>query len=426
MPNFISRVFAIIRKRPNTDREAKWEVSRALKATSGHIGDDYQDIASIPRLLPTPTTTLAPTHVDPLSGRLSVASSLEAREPQPDDTVRRENTTQGGITVNGGEFYAVGGNMTIQRTEPNNNADMVVRSFTNYAERTDRRMERLEEMISVLVQAQHRLQMPPTIAVGFIYVMDATGRNHPLTMNMAGSLQQFHDALRVLFKQGTPEDKVLHRYMDIGAYILSIDDGDEGIQLMSPDIWSNVVQHGTTVTMSIVMRQEFVERKYKCPFCIKWNALRGQSSIDCRSCNRRFKVISAGKEIAKLQTATVPYQERNLIRNVHLEQYPKTSGILFDHNWCLTCAKHTQGDDPYCSPQCEEYDSPPSSSEVDDTCTQGYSLWTGNTHAGISAWAAEVFSGALVENMALPSDPPAYHTRRPTLFTRPLLWNNPH
>ncbi|KDR68142.1 hypothetical protein GALMADRAFT_161217 [Galerina marginata CBS 339.88] len=369
MPNFINRVYAIIRKRPNNPRSREEnDHHESSPATRGHTGHDHQDFASIPRAL---TTGFAPTHVDPTSERLGVSPSIETREPLPDNSVKQKNVTQrvscfsqtNGVTVNGGEFYAVGGNMTIQRTELNNNNEIVVRSFENYAERTDRRMERLEEMIGVFVQAQYRSQMPPIISVDFIYVMDATGRKHPLTMNMASSLEQFHDALQVLFKVGTPEDKVLRRYMNIGAYILSIDDGDEGIQLIDSDAWSNVVGHGTTVVMSIVMRQEFAERQYKCPFCYNWNALKGQSSIDCCSCNRRFKVTSAGKKIAKLQTATVPYQERNLIRNIHLEQYPvgnavlcsKTSGgMIFVTYWCLICGTRTQGDDPYCSPKCEE------------------------------------------------------------------------
>ncbi|KDR68146.1 hypothetical protein GALMADRAFT_146629 [Galerina marginata CBS 339.88] len=278
----------MVRKRPNTNKEAK----RHFEATSGHIGRDHQDIASIHRSLPIPTISLAPTHVDSPSERLGVSPSLETREPPPDNSVSHEHVTQrvscfsqsNGVTVNGGEFYPVGGSITIQkRAKPNSSTETVVRYLEDYAERTDRRMERLEEMIDVLVQAQYRSQMPPTVSVGFIYVMDATGRKHPLTMNMAGSLEQFHDALRVLFRVGTPEDKILHKYMDTGDYILSIDDGDEGIQLRSPNIWSSVVQQGTTVIMSVVMKQEFVEREYKCPFCYNWKALKGQSSIDCPS-----------------------------------------------------------------------------------------------------------------------------------------------
>ena len=41
---------------------------------------------------------------------------------------------------------------------------------------------RLEETIG-------RLQLPPVISTGFLYVMDATGRRHTLTMDMAHSFE---------------------------------------------------------------------------------------------------------------------------------------------------------------------------------------------------------------------------------------------
>jgi len=43
-------------------------------------------------------------------------------------------------------------------------------------------MERLEEVL-------RRPQLPPTISMGFLNVIDATGRYHPLSMNMARSFK---------------------------------------------------------------------------------------------------------------------------------------------------------------------------------------------------------------------------------------------
>ena len=71
--------------------------------------------------------------------------------------------------------------------------------------------------------------------------------------------------------------------MDIGAYILSIDDGKEGFELMDQDGWSSLVQRGTTVVMSVVMGQPIEWAQYKCPFCDIWNKLKEhgrQSSIN--------------------------------------------------------------------------------------------------------------------------------------------------
>lgn len=43
-------------------------------------------------------------------------------------------------------------------------------------------MEELKEMIG-------RIQVAPTVSVGFLNVIDATGRSHPLSMNMARSFE---------------------------------------------------------------------------------------------------------------------------------------------------------------------------------------------------------------------------------------------
>ena len=162
-----------------------------------------------------------------------------------------------------------------------------------HAKMNDRR---LEEMMG-------HSQLPRTVSMGLIYIMDATGRQHELTMNMARSLeawfrikypnfhpiysivQQFNKALRVLFVPDTPQDKILHKYMDIGAYDLAIDDGKKQLQLTHQEEWSSAVLRGTTIVMSIVMVQHdcYSEKKYKCPFCEFWNILEedyGPSSIN--------------------------------------------------------------------------------------------------------------------------------------------------
>ena len=95
-------------------------------------------------------------------------------------------------------------------------------------------------------------------------------------------MQQFNKALRILFELGSPQDRLLVKYTNIGAYDLTIDDGKEQRQITNQEEWSNVVQRGTTIVMSVVMVQETCEKKYKCPFCAFWNWQdegSGQSSI---------------------------------------------------------------------------------------------------------------------------------------------------
>ena len=71
--------------------------------------------------------------------------------------------------------------------------------------------------------------------------------------------------------------------MDIGAYILTIDDGREHLQLTDQEGWASTIQCGMTIVMNIVMSQWFNRAIYKCPFCECWNSLKGnngKSSID--------------------------------------------------------------------------------------------------------------------------------------------------
>jgi hypothetical protein len=74
--------------------------------------------------------------------------------------------------------------------------------------------------------------------------------------------------------------------MDIGAFVLTIDDGREHLQLTDQEAWTSTIRGGMTIVMSILMLQEVRETtptKYQCPFCDCWNKLKGnngKSSID--------------------------------------------------------------------------------------------------------------------------------------------------
>jgi hypothetical protein len=43
--------------------------------------------------------------------------------------------------------------------------------------------------------------------------------------------------------------------MDIGAFVLTIDDGREYLQLTDEEGWMSTVQRGTTIIMSVIMTQ---------------------------------------------------------------------------------------------------------------------------------------------------------------------------
>jgi hypothetical protein len=81
--------------------------------------------------------------------------------------------------------------------------------------------------------------------------------------------------------------------MDIGAFVLSIDDGREYHELTDQEGWISTIQGGITIVMSIIMTEKVYKqtpKEYRCPFCDCWNTLKGNngtSSIDwwvfCRS-----------------------------------------------------------------------------------------------------------------------------------------------
>jgi len=98
--------------------------------------------------------------------------------------------------------------------------------------------------------------------------------------------KQFNAALGVLFYPERPEDRVLQKYMDLGAFVLAIDNGREYLQLTGQDEWERTIQSGMTIVMSVIMTEEVSDRaprQYECLFCECLNNLKGdngQSSID--------------------------------------------------------------------------------------------------------------------------------------------------
>jgi len=79
---------------------------------------------------------------------------------------------------------------------------------------------------------------------------------------------------------------VLQKYKNIGAFVLTIDDGREHLPLRDQEGWMSMIRGGTTIVMSIIISQEVRETtptRYQCPFCNCWNKLKGnqgKSSID--------------------------------------------------------------------------------------------------------------------------------------------------
>ena len=145
--------------------------------------------------------------------------------------------------------------------------------------------------------------------------------------------------------------------MDIGSFVLTIDDGSEHLQLTEQEEWASSIQSGMTIVMSVVMTQGVYawQEEYQCLFCKCRNNLKGnngKSSIDwwvfyvwcvqlwgfylwtlSRSCRRRFQVKTDREDIYsktrsnETETARVANDERDLIQNIYLRQRQRVSAI---------------------------------------------------------------------------------------------------
>ena len=65
--------------------------------------------------------------------------------------------------------------------------------------------------------------------------------------------------------------------MDIGAFVLTIDDGREHVELTDQEGWKSIIREGMTIAMSVLMTQRGDKRtptKYQCPFCDFWNKVK--------------------------------------------------------------------------------------------------------------------------------------------------------
>ena len=67
--------------------------------------------------------------------------------------------------------------------------------------------------------------------------------------------------------------------MDPDAFLLTINDGREHLQLTNQEGWTSTIRGGMTVVMSIVISQPFQQTKDQCPFCVCWNSAKGNDEM---------------------------------------------------------------------------------------------------------------------------------------------------
>ncbi|KAG2064133.1 hypothetical protein BDR04DRAFT_1110573 [Suillus decipiens] len=174
----------------------------------------------------------------------------------------------------------------------------------------------------------------PSSVGGCVTLIDATGHQHPISVNFCTSFEQFNEMLKVLLKCNSVEARVQRRYMESGQYDLCIDEGTQVTQLTSNE-WPRL-EPGTKVVMNVIIEQQssFFDISYKC-LCGAVNTLsvdsitrslerQAGSSNDCRKCARRFQ-ISREKRSTNIRSPDIDFDhttdaETDLIRNFHIKQ----------------------------------------------------------------------------------------------------------
>lgn len=174
----------------------------------------------------------------------------------------------------------------------------------------------------------------PSPVGGCVTLIDATGHQHPISVNFCTSFEQFNEMLKVLLKCNSVEARVQRRYMESGQYDLCIDEGTQVTQLTSKE-WPRL-EPGTKVVMNVIIEQQssFFDISYKC-LCGAVNTLsvdsiirplerQAGSSNDCQKCGRRFQ-ISREKRSTDIRSPDIDSDhttdaETDLIRNVHIKQ----------------------------------------------------------------------------------------------------------
>ncbi|KIK37111.1 hypothetical protein CY34DRAFT_93307 [Suillus luteus UH-Slu-Lm8-n1] len=121
--------------------------------------------------------------------------------------------------------------------------------------------------IENLVTRQHSsvgptaTQLIGTATRGCVTLIDATGHQHPISVDFCTSFEQFNEMLKVLFKCNSIKAQIQRRYMESGHYDLCIDEGTQVTQLTCNE-WSKL-EAGTKVVMRIIIQQQTTS--YGCP-----------------------------------------------------------------------------------------------------------------------------------------------------------------
>ncbi|KAG1733139.1 hypothetical protein EDB19DRAFT_1911720 [Suillus lakei] len=138
------------------------------------------------------------------------------------------------------------------------------------------RMREDQQRLLVMIQSQSSASTR-TVALGCVTLVDATGHEHPISVTLCTSFQQFNVVLKALFLCSSVEAHIQGRYIEQGQYDLCIDDNKQVTPLTSHE-WPSF-EEGTKIVMRVTIEQPEADGfDYKCHFCGAINHL-GTESI---------------------------------------------------------------------------------------------------------------------------------------------------
>ncbi|KAG6815586.1 hypothetical protein H0H93_009408, partial [Arthromyces matolae] len=97
-----------------------------------------------------------------------------------------------------------------------------------------------------------------------VYLVDAMGHKHSISINMTQSFEQFTYALKALYTSASERGSAHHRYLDSKQYHLALNNSQRPMGIENDHDLRELVQPGTTVVMSIFVPQ--LDDQY-CPVC---------------------------------------------------------------------------------------------------------------------------------------------------------------
>ncbi|KAF8550753.1 hypothetical protein OG21DRAFT_1513595 [Imleria badia] len=143
-------------------------------------------------------------------------------------------------------------------------------------------MNKLDRLVQLHVSniGGRTLATSPTAmqVLRFVTLIDATGREHPILVQCCTSFQQLQAMLKVVLRCKARDAQVQRRYLDAGLYDLSIDKGEQVVQVTGEASRWQSIDAGTKLIMRVVFQQKQTSTKnYRCQLCGASNR------VDCRN-----------------------------------------------------------------------------------------------------------------------------------------------